>query len=108
MKDDAQYIKDVDSWIERIENWDCEDVYKLREIIRDYPRIPDVANAYELQRYAEEQWERISSDLPIAPEYEGRVSKCATYPIWTCDKTGNCLVGETVDAVLSIEEIENR
>lgn len=108
MTPEDQYRDDVYKWIECIKNWDCEDVYDLRDMIRDYPRIPDVENVYELQRYAEDQWEQISSDLPIATEYEERAMKHSSYPIWTCDKKGKCLVGETADSVLDIEYIENK
>lgn len=107
MNEKEKYIKDVESWIERIKSWDCDDVYYLRDIIRSYPSIPDTVNWQDLQSYAESQWDRISQDLPIAEEYEDRVLKHASYPIWTCDHQGYCLVGDVADSVVSIEDIEN-
>jgi len=29
------------------------------------------------------------------------------YPIWTCDKTGRCLVGDTGSEILTVDEIRN-
>jgi hypothetical protein len=101
-----QYRNDVEQWIEKIRSWDCEDVYDLLNLIRDSPKVPDVQDCWELQAWGEDQWERISDDLPIAEEFEERVSKVAAYPVWTCDKKGYCLVGEVPDSVTTLEYIE--
>lgn len=103
-----QYRNDVEQWIEKIKSWDCEDVYDLLNLIRDYPKVPDVQDAFELQAWGESQWDQISADLPIAEEFEERAMKVAAYPIWTCDKKGNCLVGDVPDSVTSLEYIEER
>lgn len=105
---EEQFKTQVDAWVERIKNWNCEDVYELMDIIHDYPKVSDVENAAELQHYSETKFESISSDLPVAKEYEERVMKHSSYPIWTCDRKGQCLVGTTADAVVSIECIENK
>ena len=101
-----QYRNDVEQWIGKIVSWDCDDVYDLLNLIRDSPKVPDVQDWQELQTWAEDQWERISADLPIAEEFEERVSKVAAYPVWTCDKKGYCLVGEVPDSVTTLEYIE--
>jgi len=104
---EKEYIIAVDEWIEKIKNWDCEDVYYLRDILRDYPKIPDAQNYYELQIYVENEWEKISDNLPIAEEFEDIVSKYSSYPIWTCDKNGFCLVGDVADSIVHIEYIKD-
>lgn len=101
-----QYKADVEQWVGKIKAWDCEDVYALRTMIQDSPKLPDVPDIFELQAWAEYQWERISDDLPIAEEFEERVGRVADYPVWTCDKKGYCLVGEVADSVTSLEYIE--
>lgn len=107
MNESEQYRRDIEQWIEKIMTWDREDVYYLRDIIRDYPKVPGVQDAFDLQAWAKDQWDHISSDLPIADEYEERAMRHATYPIWTCDQNGYCLVGDVADSIVHIDDIDD-
>ena len=44
-----------------------------------------------------------SSNIP--DDLKEEVEK--NYPIWTCDKNGRCLVGETGSEILTVDEIRN-
>jgi len=94
----------ADAILDEIRNWDCEDVADVLTTIRRLTPVADVSDA--VRRYVEAKLDGLTSELPIADAYEERVAKVATYPVWTCDTAGRCLVGETVDGIAPIEEIE--
>lgn len=98
----------LDSIYKKIRAWDCEDINVLIayfEIAREEVYCEE--NGFELQQYAEQKWDETGDQLPIAEEYEERVMKIASrYPVWTCDKKGFCLVGESADTVEHIDTIE--
>ena len=99
----------IDTIYDKIKNWDCEDIEDLREMLRlVIDEVVADENPFEAQAYAEQKWDEISDNLPIAEEYEERVMKHPSYPIWTCDKKGYCLTGVVADSVEHITEIEQR
>lgn len=99
----------IESIYNKIESWDCEDVRDLLGLMRSVNDevIDEKDNEYAQQVFAECKWDYISNSLPIAEEYEERVMKIAsTYPVWTCDKKGFCLVGECADSIKHIDTVE--
>jgi len=97
----------IDAIYDKIKNWNCEDVRDLQEMLRSVSDEVIVADdPFEAQAYAEQKWDEIGDNLPIADEYEERVMKHSSYPIWTCDKDGYCLTGVVADTIEHITEIE--
>lgn len=84
------------SLITRVKEWDHENVRKLLdildqipEVLRDAGRAPRTADVIDY------------SDLPTETIPDG----LEVYPIWACDKRGNCLVGEAADSIEPLEDI---
>ena len=47
-----------------------------------------------------------TTELGCAARFKERVNKMANYPIWACDHYGYCLIGEEMEEVKHIDEIE--
>jgi len=72
--------------------WDYDDIKNLRLMLD------------RLEKNALYKDDINYSSLPVHPNYLTDVDEKAIYPIWACDKNGNCLVG---DNATFFEHIDN-
>lgn len=86
----------VKSLVNRVAAWDHEKVEDLMDILDQIPEALRDAG------YPPRTGDVIDySDLPSEPVPE----KIAGYPVWACDKQGNCLVGDAADQIEHIASI---
>ena len=45
------------------------------------------------------QKDKLIEDLPLSEKYKNELAGLSHYPIWACDNDGNCLVGDSADAI---------
>lgn len=79
---------------EELGSWDGQ---SIEDLVKEIDRIeetadPNYASLPHGNNIPEDLREEIAKDLPI----------------WACDVSGNCLVGETADKVRSVEQIRAR
>jgi len=78
---------------EHIGNWDGE---CIEDLVKEIDRI-------------EERRDPNYSSLPhsenIPEDLKPEIGK--DYPIWTCDKNGRCLVGDSGSEIMTVDEIRN-
>lgn len=89
-------IEEANRLISQVENWNCENITELKEWMDElYTVDNDLSHLVNM------------SNLPCAPEFKERtMAHSGSYPIWTCDKHGMCLVGASADSIESIGDIE--
>lgn len=51
-------------------------------------------------------WDMEGCNFPVAPKYSSLVCEYASYPIWACNDTGWCLVGDRADQIEHISDIQ--
>ncbi len=86
-------VEGVRMTIDRIKNWNMNNINELKKMIEHVERECD-----ELGLHSDELGLDITS-LPTTPVPGG----VADYPVWACDRTGMCLVGD--NEVESLKEI---
>ncbi len=79
---------------EEVGQWDGE---KIQDLIDELDRIEETidANYASLPHHdnlPKDLWDHVEKD----------------YPIWACDKEGNCLVGEQADKIKHVDKIRRR
>ena len=96
----------VDSIINQIKAWNCDDIYDLRMLFRR------LANSIAARRLETPEMSRSLSDyvdtssLPSVRFFEEiDMTKYVGFPVWAMDKKGYCLAGKRMDHVVHIVEV---
>lgn len=90
---------------ESIKNWDCEDAYQLRQLIRDLKAEIDKTDSTGNKIYFNDQFDNYV-DMSALPSADLRdLDDKTDYPIWAMDNNGNVLFGDTADEIETYEQI---
>lgn len=91
MKQQQQLINDI-------KNWDKSDINQLKNWLDELTEIC-LENSEELQDFV------AIHDLPTEDLSNFNLTEMADYPVWSCDKNGDCLVGDRMDRIENYKEI---
>lgn len=106
-------MKEAEQTADQIKNWNpaltrsgvyYNNAHALLNMIRDLKETIRELSFYGVEKKIEDFVDITS--LHVAGNYKEIVSKYSDYPIWACDFNGWCLVGETLDEVESIDQVE--
>lgn len=84
----------------QVQTWDCRDVFDLQAVLTELKTALDEEG---LGKKLDDEIDLTA--LPIAGAYENDVNMHSSYPIWTCDEKGRCLVGDFPFQVETLDEI---
>jgi len=79
---------------EELGSWDGE---HIEDLVKKLARI---------EEHADPNYSGLPHNANIPEDLRNQVEK--DLPIWACDRSGNCLVGEQADKVRSVDQIRQR
>jgi hypothetical protein len=88
----------IEQLAEAVRGWNCDDVHALRELLRALnARLDEARESGDDFRRLDEVID--TTNLPSASLAGFGLDGYTEYPVWACDNSGRCLVGETLDNI---------
>jgi len=95
----------ITNMIARINGWDKESIFDLREMLNEFPVLIREAVADGEITDADAEFYKRRIDITDLPSVEIPEDVDTGYPIWAMDKEQRCLTGEDMQSVTSLADI---
>lgn len=97
--------EEIESMISRINGWDKESIFELREMLNEFPVLIRDARAEGEITDAEAEFYKGRIDITDLPSVAIPEDIDTGYPVWAMDKEERCLTGEDMQSITSLTDI---
>ncbi len=96
----------IERFIEQIKNWDTEYIEELQGRLNDFDKeVPAAFLRGAIDADEQDHYLKDSIDYSALPSAPIPDDIHTNYPIWACDHSGRCLVGEDMQMINTLAEI---